>query len=83
MDTPVTTRYRTTSRKCLRCNGGGIYQNIGICFRCGGCGREFEAYESPMTEAELAAAAEYQAGIDAREARAVARAARRAAREAV
>lgn len=76
----TTTDYRTTDEPCRRCNGDGIYRQSGICFRCGGAGREFEAYERPMTADEVERADAYQAGIAAREAREAARKARRQAK---
>jgi hypothetical protein len=77
--TTTTTDYRITDKPCVRCDRG-VWKNRGICYRCGGCGRELEAYERDLTAAEIASIAEYQAGIAAREAREAARKARRAAR---
>lgn len=83
MDTTSTqqtkTVYRRTAKPCLRCKGSGEYSR-GLCYRCHGHGREMVAVEVPMTADEIQAAAEYQAGQDARAAREAARKARMAAR---
>lgn len=75
------TAYRLTDVPCKRrgCDRG-VWNNRGICFRCGGSGFESVAFERPLTANEAASLAEYAAGIAAREAREAARKARRAAR---
>lgn len=69
--------YRSSDQPCYRCNGSGEKCG-GLCYRCRGTGREVEEYQRPMRPEEIAADAEYQAGIDARAAREAARKARMA-----
>lgn len=71
-------------RTCRRCKGTGHVNHTflgGRCFSCQGTGTELvETGRRPLTADEAANAAQYQAGIDAREAREAARKARREAR---
>jgi DnaJ-class molecular chaperone len=62
---------------CRRCKGSGEY-SWGMCYGCQGRGVvEVESGTRPATPAEQAADNDYQAGIDARAARAEARRHRR------
>lgn len=81
--TATHTVYINTDEPCRRrgCHQG-VWMGRGICFRCNGSGYEVVAVERPLTDAEIAAVNEYQAGIAARERREAERAARRAERKA-
>lgn len=79
----ATATYAAKPRTCRRCQGTGEHSFNRVwgttCMACEGRGRTYPYQPATcMTEAEAAAAAEYQAGMAAREAREAARAARRA-----
>lgn len=84
MPTTDLTAATYSPRTCRRCKGTGHVNHTflgGRCFSCQGTGSEMvESGRRPLTDAELAKVAEYEAGIAAREAREAARAARKAAR---